>query len=63
MRYCFRSDGEGHNFMIPIQLSNKFSQMLEEGEKDWYASFCNEFNEYSIDAMTNWSFEDPKEDM
>ena len=60
MRYCFKNDGEGHNFLIPVDLSNDFDKSLEDGEADWYADFNNRFEQYSCDSVCNWSFENPK---
>lgn len=62
MRHCFVTDGDGHNFLIPHTLIDDFETSLENGEADYYADFNNKFGQYAIDSMTNWTFEDPKED-
>ena len=61
-RFCFVTDGEGHNFLIPTELSLDFYGDLEVGEEDAYAEFSNKYGQYAIDSMTNWTFTDPRED-
>lgn len=61
MRYCFVTDGEGHNFLIPHTLKAAFHESLANGEADWYAEFNNTYGQYAIDSLTNWTFADPKE--
>lgn len=56
MKYVFTTDGDGHWFLIPEELSSKFNQMLEEGESDYYASFCNYFEQYASDNPRNLTF-------
>lgn len=59
-RWCFKQDDDGHNFLIPVELSSKFSEMLvsaiDEGD---YAEFNNMFDEYVCDSFLNYSFENP----
>ena len=60
-RYKFATDDDCHNYLIPVELYPLFIQLLENGEADCYASFCNKFDEYRIDGIYNYSFIDPKE--
>lgn len=59
-RWCFKQDDDGHNFLIPVELSSKFSEMLVSAinEED-YAEFNNAFDQYSCDSFLNYSFENP----
>lgn len=61
-RYCFIKDDDSHNYLIPVEYAKHFTELLENGEDDCYAAFNNEFDQYRVDAMTNWSFTNPKED-
>lgn len=61
-RYCFVRDEDCHNYLIPVELKERFVHLLANGEDDYWATFNNEFEGYGIDAMTNWTFTDPKED-
>ena len=59
-RWCFKQDDDGHNFLIPVELSSKFSEMLVSAinEED-YAEFNNTFDQYGCDSFLNFSFENP----
>lgn len=58
-RWCFATDGDGHNFLIPVELSSLFDELLENGEEDRYEKFNNTFDQYSCDSFLNFSFENP----
>ena len=58
-RWCFKQDDDGHNFLIPVELSSLFDKLLENGEEDGYAEFCNTFDQYDCDSFLNFSFENP----
>lgn len=60
-RYCFKRDDDGHNYMIPVEMSELFDKTLDDWEDD-YVEFNNNFDSLRIDALTNWTFENPKED-
>lgn len=62
MKYCFRRDDDGHWYLIPVERSKLFSELLESGlENDDYCDFCNEFDEYRIDSPQHFTFENPEE--
>lgn len=61
-RFRFVSDDDGHNYLIPAELDIKFDEMLEDGEDDYYAEFNNTFSKYRCDSVSNWTFENPKEE-
>lgn len=60
-RYCFVRDDDCHNYLIPVEAKARFLLLLETGEEDYWGTFNDEFEQYMIDAMTNWTFTDPKE--
>ena len=63
MRYCFKRDDDGHNYLIPVSMRKSFENLLAAAiADDCYADFNDVFMQFSIDAMTNWTFENPKED-
>lgn len=41
-----KKDDDGHTYVIPAEMENKFRIMLESGEEDSYASFIEEFSKY-----------------
>lgn len=53
---------DGHNYMIPEGMREIFIKLDEQGYEDDWCDFNNTFDEYRIDSMTNWTFENPKED-
>lgn len=59
-RYCFVRDEDCHNYLIPVELKERFKFLLDSGEDDWWATFNDEFEQYRIDSMTYWTFTDPK---
>lgn len=59
-RWCFKRDDDGHNYLIPVELSSLFDELLENGEEDGYAEFCNTFDQYGCDSFLNYSFEKPE---
>lgn len=61
MRYCFKRDDDGHNYLIPVEMSGDFENDLLFGELDYYAEFNNKYEEYLINSFTDWTFENPKE--
>lgn len=63
MKYCFKRDDDGHTYMIPVDMASLFSDLLINGEEDCYAEFNNVFMEYSCGSFTDWTFENPEEDV
>lgn len=59
-RYKFATDDDCHNYLIPVELYPLFIQLLENGEADCYASFCNKFDEYRVDGVYHYTFEKPE---
>lgn len=58
-RYRFMRDYENHNYLIPEELTLRF---FEELEKDWEDSeFDVLFDQYRIDSISDFTFENPKE--
>lgn len=62
-RYCFKRDDDGHNYMIPVDIADLFTNLLINGEEDYYAEFNSTFMEYSCGGFTDFSFENPQEDI
>lgn len=60
VRYRFITDGDSHWFLIPVGLTDLFEELLAKGEDDYYAEFCNRFEEYSCDYPDNFTFTDPQ---
>ena len=59
-RWCFKTDGDGHNFLIPVELSKLYTELLEKGDElEDYAEFNNTFDQYGCDSFLNFSFESP----
>lgn len=61
MRHCFKST-DGHNYLIPNDMSEQFDYLEEQGYDDDWTEFNNTFDEYRCDSVQNWTFTDPKED-
>lgn len=59
-RWCFKRDDDGHNYLIPVELSSLFDELEQNGEEDGYAEFCNTFDQYICDSFLNYSFENPQ---
>lgn len=59
-KFRFRTDGDGHWYLIPAELSTMFSQMLDDGEEDYYCEFNNKFEEYRCDCPSNYTVENPE---
>ena len=60
-RWCFKQDDDGHNFLIPVEVSSKFSEMLVSAiDEEDYAEFNNTFDQYSCDSFLNFTFEKPE---
>ena len=61
-RFCFESDGDCHNFLIPLSKRELFEKLKEQGEDDEYEAFNDEFSEYMIDGIEGcYSFEKVEE--
>lgn len=60
-RFCFVRDDDCHNYLINVDDKERFLTLLRDGEDDYWATFNEEFDQFRIDAMTNWTFTDPKE--
>lgn len=68
MQYVFKSDGDHQRFLLPINLVEKFDNVLEKIEQvnsysdQWYEyidEFESEFEEYKINSVYDYSFENP----
>lgn len=53
----FVEDGDGHWYLIPVALCGEFWKELENGEDDYFASFCNKFDKYRVDHPSNYVVE------
>lgn len=61
-RYCFRTDDDCDWYMIPIEKSKLFSELLAKGiSDDNYSDFCSEFDKCYIDSPKHFTFENPEE--
>jgi hypothetical protein len=62
-RFCFVSDNDSHSYIIPLEMRQEFSDLLEDSEKqDDYDLFNIRFDKYRCNMHPNWySFTDPKE--
>ena len=63
-RWCFRTDGDGHNYLVPIGHVNLFKFLLEKGElQNDYGQFIETFDKLRCDTISQFSFENPKKDI
>ena len=47
-------DGDGHTYVIPVELSARFNELQENGDDDDYEQFNDEFGKYSLGgALSN----------
>lgn len=61
-KYCFKTDGDCHWYMIPEELSKSFEAVyIECLEIDEWSEFEYKFNEYRIDSPMHYTFENPEE--
>ena len=65
-RYRFVKDDDGHNYLIPVDLTEDFYDDLVqcltvEGGLS-YCKFNNTFDQYRCDSISNFTFENPLED-
>ena len=59
-RYCFKGDGEGHWYCLPVGLRKKFLELLESNMDN----FEREFGGFRMSGGPgSFSFENPKEDL
>lgn len=70
MRYFFDNDGDGHNYMIPLNLRSKWLALIvesydnrisEEKREEIHAEIENEFGQYRTGGgISSTSFTDPQ---
>ena len=60
MRYNFITDGDCHWYLLPTTLNERFSELLDNGEEDYYCEFNNTFDQYRCDSPSNYTFENPE---
>lgn len=60
MKYCFARDNDGHNYLIPLHLKEKFNTDIEKayGSNDF--SVVDWVDEYRCGSITGYSFENPE---
>jgi hypothetical protein len=72
-RYKFESDGDGHRYLIPIEKSEEFDRWTDHESRLWYPGISDEdfekekesyngedFNNFVIDSVNDYTFENPK---
>jgi len=57
MRYRFVRDDDGHNYLIPSNEKNQFDRWVYDQSWDG-----KEFDDYRINGVSQWTFENPLED-
>lgn len=60
VRYRFITDEDSHWYLIPVALEEEFNNLLENGGEDYYAEFCNRFDEYRCNYPGDFTFVDPQ---
>lgn len=60
MKYCFAHDDDGHNYLIPLSLKERFYHDMEKayGLDDF--SIVDWVDEYRCGSVTGYSFENPE---
>lgn len=63
-RYCFVTDNDCHNYLIPLDKKEefyKFNEMSDDEFNDHYDEWIkSDFDSYRIDSREAWSFENPQ---
>ena len=59
MRYRFVKDDDGHNYIIPAHMYSMFVELQTE---DYIVEFNYHFENSRCDSVSNWTFENPKEE-
>ena len=63
-RFCFMRDDDGHVYLIPAHLKEKFMRIEEDAylQRD-FTKFIDQFNQYRVGwSESAYSFTDPKLD-
>lgn len=59
-RYCFEKDNDGHTYLIPFDMKDKFHGLLYGEDED---TFIKEFDHMRINMhFSNYSFIDPRKE-
>ena len=61
-RYYFGKDDDGHNYLVPARLRQKFEEARDMGEHDEWEWFNQCFEQYRIDGVNSYTFENPKKE-
>ena len=68
IRQVLRSDDSGHEYCIPLSVSDEFDSMMEQMEEGDYEDlelvdkFCRKFDQYRLNMhIHNYSFVDLQE--
>lgn len=57
-KYRFVKDDDGHNYLIPAELTQEFyDELCTEDENEF--SFLLMFDKYRCDSISNYTFENP----
>jgi len=60
-RFCFEKDDDGHDYLIPWELRDRFNKLVED-EDNW-EEFTKEFGDMCIGKNpSHISFTDPREE-
>jgi hypothetical protein len=60
-RYCFLSDDDGHDYMVPLELRDKFQKDMEEAYRIEDFGIVDWVDEYRCGYHPScYSFTDPK---
>lgn len=61
MKYCFVSDYDCHNYLIPFNLKSEFESLRDESdENEDYSKFNDLFSKYMINGIEGYYFEEPE---
>ena len=58
--YVFKSDDDGHNYLIPVTMSELFDELLyEQDDDDTGDKFNRKFYKYRISSSGHYKFLNP----
>ena len=59
-RWCFRSDDDGHDYLIPVELERKFSSDMEKAYETDDFSIVDWIDEYRCCHPSAYFFTNPE---
>ena len=61
-RYCYRTDDDGHEYLVPVDVVDEFEAHLREIYEEEAWDLIDKVNQYRIDGIHMYTFTDPQED-